>query len=118
MYAAPVFKSAAVVASNEKTLSPATRSPCVPSSYKTCDGDPPMADRFATTPIPVLGCDPVAGFARTVSSASAAGRTASGVATPTPDNCVGSAAQEFAGARLFRGIGPTATKSAALLSLS
>src|SRR5258707_9476824 len=60
----------------------------------------------------------LAGVTGTVRSVLAAGSTADGDATPKPDGCVGSPPQKFGGAALFRGIGPTLTKSFALLSVS
>src|SRR4051812_29475537 len=76
-----------------------------------------MIARFAATATPVLG-GTVAGVTRTVSSVWLAGSTESGVAMPSPEGCVGSPPHELAGARLLRGIGPVATKSALLLSVS
>src|SRR5437763_17008365 len=110
----PVVMTEPTVAWKEKTLSPAVASPCVPSSKNCCDRAPPMLVRSATTARPELG-GVVAGVTRTVSKVLLAGSSEDGEATPRPDGWDGSPPQALAGAALWRGIGPMATKSLAKL---
>src|SRR5258706_1308079 len=76
-----------------------------------------MLVRSALTAMPVLE-GAVAGETLTVSNVWLAGSSDPGEARPRPEGCEGSPPQEFAGAVLLRGIGPTTTKSAALLPVS
>src|SRR5439155_2121390 len=76
-----------------------------------------MLVRSAVTARPVLG-GVAAGVILTVNSVLAAGSSDDGNAMPRPEGCVGSPPHEFGGAALLRGIGPTSTKSLALLLLS
>src|SRR3982751_6853602 len=46
--------TAPTVAVYEYTLSPAAASPLLPSSRNACFAEPPIGDRSATTPMPVL----------------------------------------------------------------
>ena len=85
---APALVAAVTVAWKEKTLSPATASPCVPSSKNGCAAAPPIVLRFALTPNPVL-----AGFApgvtATVSNVELPACTVPGFAAPVPLGLVG-----------------------------
>src|SRR5919199_6805004 len=76
-----------------------------------------MLVRLALTVMSVLG-GVVAGVTLTVSSVLLAGSSAEGEAMPRPEGCVASPPHELTGDALLRGIGPTATKSLALLSVS
>src|SRR5437763_6996215 len=76
-----------------------------------------MLDKSPLTVRFVLG-GVVAGVTRTVNKVLLAGSKEPGVAMPIPEGCDGSPPQEFAGAALLRGIGPTMTKSLTLLSVS
>src|SRR5579871_3377342 len=76
-----------------------------------------MLVRSAVTPMPVLG-GALGLVTRTVNSVLLAGNTESGIAMPSPDGCVGSPPHPLTGDALLRGIGPSATKSAELLSVS
>src|SRR5437660_1080105 len=60
----------------------------------------------------------LAGVTLTVSRVLLAGSSDPGVAIPSPEGRLGSPPQELAGEALFRGIGPTITKSFRLLSVS
>src|ERR1043165_7375627 len=79
----PPFVPSATVALNEKTLSPAVTSPCVPSSKNCCDALPPIADRSAVTVCTVLG-GLVPGVTPTVKSVELVAATELGFAAPTP----------------------------------
>src|SRR5437660_3729314 len=65
-------------------LSPATASPCVPSSKNGCAAEPRIAVRFAVTARPVLvGLEP--GVTATLNSVALPACTDAGLALPTPD---------------------------------
>src|SRR5436190_2275803 len=73
------------VAANEKVLSPAVTSPCVPSSNNACDDETPIAVRSAVTASPVLA-GLVPGVTVAVSSVLPCPRiTELGNAVPTAD---------------------------------
>src|SRR5581483_7231213 len=76
-----------------------------------------MLVRSTATAMPEEG-GVVAGMTRTVSRVLLAGSSDEGEATPSPEGCLGSPPQEFAGPLLLRGIGPMMTKSLLLLSVS
>src|SRR5215510_1233761 len=117
IFLTPVGTNAPTPAVRENSSSSVSLSPCVPSS-KSCESrPPPMLVRSAETARPVLGGF-VAGVTFTVNNVFPAGGTEAGVAVPTPEGCEGSPPQVFAGAALFRGIGPITTKSLRLLSES
>ena len=82
---APVF--AGTVAWKEKILSPATRSPCVPSSKNCWVVAPPIALRLAATASPVLA-GLVPGVTPMVRSVELPACTEFGFAAPTPDGLV------------------------------
>ena len=85
---APVLVTAGTAAWKEKMLSPATASPCVPSSKNGCAAEPPMALRSAVTARPVL-----AGFAPgvtvTAKSVELPACTVAGFAAPVAAGLVG-----------------------------
>src|ERR1041385_6657074 len=76
-----------------------------------------MLVRSPLTAMSVLG-GAVAGVTLTVSSVLLEGSSDPGEATPRPQGCDGSPPHWVTGGALLRGIGPTATKSAELLSVS
>src|SRR5262245_58460958 len=75
------------VAEKEKVLSPATASPCVPSSYNVCGAAPPIKLRLEMTVIPVL-VGPVPGVTTTLSKVVTPGATTAGDAEAIPDGLV------------------------------
>src|SRR5438105_9193250 len=117
MYLTPVVVAAPVSARNENVLSPAVASPCVPSAYSGCDGEPPIAERSALTAMPVLG-GVDAGTTWTDNSTLVAGSIPDGDAMPVPDGWLGLPPHAFGGAELLRGIAATLTKSERLSSVS
>src|SRR6476659_4202731 len=101
------------VAWNEKVSSPATASPCVPSSKKDWLADPTIGERSATTVIPVLvGFAP--GVTATVSNVVSPGLSRAGLAEPVPEGFV-DAAQDVRGEKVLRGLGLATEKSLELL---
>src|SRR5216684_1955919 len=80
---APALVAPGTVASDENTLSPAVRSPCVPSSKNCCVAEPPIALRLALTARPVLtGFAP--GVTAIVKSEEFPACTVAGLAAPAP----------------------------------
>src|SRR5215831_9116203 len=99
-----------VVVSTETT---ALKLKMFPIPLKACAGDPPIAERSATTVIPVLG-GLGAGETSTVSATASPGCTLLGFAEPPPVRIV----QLCKALLLFRGLGVPASKSLALSFVS
>src|SRR5215831_19921253 len=78
----------------------------LPAPLKACAGDPPIAERSATTVIPVLG-GLGAGETSTVSATASPGCALLGFADPLPVRIV----QLCRALLLFRGLGVPAAKS-------
>src|SRR6266498_4221776 len=79
---APSVAESETVAKKEYVRSPAGPSPCVPSSKKTCEDDPPIDDKSATTL--VMSCGGLPFVTATVSNVVLPVVTVDGLADPTP----------------------------------
>src|SRR6185312_11248809 len=109
---------AGTAAESEKTRSPATSSPFVPSSTKVCVAEPSIAVRSQVTVIPLLGGF-VPGVTATLRSVEPPAVSDDGVAEPVPVGEVGGTTeQSCAGDAEFRGAGVPSAKSAPLSSVS
>ena len=81
-------------ARKEKTLSPAVRSPFVPSSNRVCAADPPIEDKSALTVISVLAGF-VPGVTVTVNSVDVPVGTDAGVTVPVDVSAVSTTVMLF-----------------------
>src|SRR5437667_4565049 len=79
----PMVVEGETVALYEKLLSPALASPFVPSSYRVCVVEPPIAERLPVTVIPLL-VGFVPGVTVTVRRVESPTRTVVGFAAATP----------------------------------